>query len=172
MTADPVVMRHGAGAGARLIIDRSAEIDSEMVYRLADIGLPVMLRRVLRSLRHPPGPFGPLAGLHADLEEQIEIFEGAGVRRDRLIVEPVSGPDAGFGGGEGPASKLGAFHDLGCALYFDVSAAGANQQTAFDPFAGALIDGVQLIGCDEPAEASRRILGFAAATGLAMVDPD
>jgi dihydropteroate synthase len=167
-------MRAAARAGARLVIDASPTIDDDTLYTLGDIGLPVVLKR--------GGPIGVrpknwheavelAAVVHTALESRIEMLEGAGVSRERIIVDP--GMDADQPAEENVAllHALSLFHGLGCPISVNcdqfaqqASRSGAATDSPKPPeiAVAALAQGVQLLATAEPGEIWSAAAGFRA----------
>lgn len=112
------VIRAGLGAGARIVFDTGALADEEVLYCLSDSLAPLVIRHQ-GSLENGPArlPPGDVAmAVHLALENRIEICEGAGISRRRIIVDP------GLGIGKTPAENmallngLGLLHGLGCPI--------------------------------------------------------
>ena len=101
--------------------------------------------------------------MNAALEERIEVFEGAGIPRQRLIIDP------GMGGGLSTEETLAIlhalalFHGLGCVLFADcvgiggavgsTSASGGRRLDGSDVAFAALMQGAQIISVNETARA-------------------
>ena len=169
----PIVMRAAARAGARLIIDSSTSIDDDTLYTLGDIALPVILRRKGGIGARPRNwcEALDLAGVvHAALESRIEMFEGAGVPRDCIIVDP--GMDADQSPEENIAilHAFSLFHGLGCPVLancnpFAISSSrerrtGSLHMKPPEIALAALSQGAQLLAADEPEEVWSAAAGF------------
>jgi len=182
-SARPIVMRAAARAGARLVIDASPTIDDDTLYTLGDIALPVVLRRSGRIGARPKNWSDALdlAGVvHAALESRIEMFEGAGLSRDRIIVDPGLGADQPPEENIAILHALSLFHGLGCPVLAycqecavsGARAGGAGAVSAKPPelAAAALFQGVQLLAADEPAEVWSAAAGFRAIAAARVDD--
>ena len=179
----PTVIRAAALAGARLVIDASVSIDDDTLYTLGDIALPIILKRT--------GPIGVkpaswtealdlAAHVHAALESRIEVFEGAGIRRDSLIIDP--GID-----GDQPAEEnvallhaLSQFHGLGCPLCvsceaFAAASGGERNGGALYPkppevALAALSQGAQILSTSEPEAIWSAAAGYFALAAASFDD--
>ena len=157
------VTRSAARAGARIVVDEAPAIDAETLYTLADIALPVVVRRggrigaIPRSWREA---VDLAIAVHAALESRLEMFEGAGVPRDRIIVDPGIGADQPAEENIALLHSIALFHGLGCPLLADCgglldAARGAidirpiHLEPAEVAFA-ALAQGVQVVAAPQP----------------------
>lgn len=162
-TRSAEVIRAAGRGGARLIIDDAMVIDDEALYALGDTGLPVVLHhRGAVSGGKPPGAGRSAIArdVHRALEDRIALCEGAGIPRDRMIVNP--GIQAGKSREEGVAllHDLSLFHGLGCPLFVDFSRGddgegryGGGTLHSTDLAMAALRQGAQIVALDEPSRA-------------------
>jgi dihydropteroate synthase len=114
-TRNAEVMRAAAMAGARLLGDTGGLEDDEIVGVVADLTLPIIIRPK-RDRGLGCTSENAVVSVHQQLEAVIEMFEGAGVARSRLIVDPAIGalgdPEANLA----VLGSLAAFHGLGCPI--------------------------------------------------------
>ncbi len=169
----PIVMRAAAQAGARLVIDSSPSVDDDTLYALGDIALPVVLRRT-GGIGARPRNWSEsldLAGVvHAALESRIEMLEGAGVARDRIIVDPGLGTSQPLEENIAILHALSLFHGLGCPLLANCNAfavassreRGINSLHVKPPeiAVAALSQGAQLLDANDPEEVWSAAAGF------------
>lgn len=122
-TRNAEVMRAAARAGARMIGDTGGLEDDEIVGVAADLDLPIVVRPK-REMGFRYTGENALVAVHQRLEAVIEMFDGAGVARSRLIVDPAIGT---FHDPEANLALLGglaAFHGLGCPIAIGPECAG------------------------------------------------
>jgi dihydropteroate synthase len=179
----PMVMRAAARAGARLVIDASPALDDDTLYTLGDIGLPVILRRSGHIGAHPaswPEALDLAAAVHTALESRIEMLEGAGLARDRVIVDP--GMAVGHPTDENIAllHAVSLFHGLGCPLMVDcesfvpartqTSRAGWVRPGPIEVALSAVSQGVHLLAANEPADIWSAAASFRAISAASFDD--
>ena len=143
-TRNAAVVEVALGAGARLVNDVSGlTFDERMAGVVAAAGVPVVLMHHQgdpASMQEAPGYDDVLVEIYLWLEERIAAAEGAGIARDKIMIDP------GFGFGKTVAHNLelmnglALFHGLGCPLVLGASrkrtigalsnAAPANQRLA------------------------------------------
>jgi len=119
------VMEAGLAAGARLVNDVSAlTFDERSLGVLAAAGVPVVLMHHQgdpQTMQDNPRYGDVLVEVYDWLEERIAAAEAAGIKRDRILIDP------GFGFGKTVAhnlelmNNLALFHSLGCALVVGAS---------------------------------------------------
>lgn len=124
-TRKAAVMEAALGAGARMINDVSAlTFDACSPAVIAASGVPVVLMHHQgdpQTMQDNPRYDDVLVEIYEWLEERIAFAEGAGIARDRILVDP------GFGFGKAVAHNLelmnglALFHSLGCPLVVGAS---------------------------------------------------
>jgi dihydropteroate synthase len=119
------VMTAALEAGARMINDVSAlTYDDRSAAVIAVAGAPVVLMHhqgAPETMQDNPRYDDVLVEIYLWLEERIRAAEGAGIAREKILVDP------GFGFGKNVAHNLelmnglGLFHSLGCPLVVGAS---------------------------------------------------
>ena len=119
------VMEAALAAGARLVNDVSAlTFDERSAGVLAAAGVPVIHMHHQgdpQTMQDNPRYGDVLVEVYDWLEERIAAAEAAGIKRDRILIDP------GFGFGKTVAhnlelmNNLALFHSLGCALVVGAS---------------------------------------------------
>ena len=114
------VARAAVEAGAALVNDVSGGLfDPAMPATVAELGVPVIVGHVPRGTRTvaemhaAPREAEPVRAVIRDLGERLAAFEAAGVRRDRLLVDP------GIGFGKGVAENLLILRNLAALEVFE-----------------------------------------------------
>ncbi|MHA1523334.1 MAG: dihydropteroate synthase [Alphaproteobacteria bacterium] len=118
MSNRATVISAGLAAGARMVFDTGTLADEEVLYSLSDTKAPLVIRHQGPLSDDPNAlPHADVAmAVHLALENRIEICEGMGISRRRIIVDP------GLGVGKSPAENLallnglGLLHGLGCPI--------------------------------------------------------
>lgn len=112
-TSKPQVMRAAVAAGAGLINDVRALREEDALQTAADLGVPVCLMHMLgepRTMQIDPRYDDVVAEVRSFLSDRLQSCEAAGIRRDRVLVDP------GFGFGktvEHNLILLRRLHELG-----------------------------------------------------------
>lgn len=109
-TRKPEVMRAAVAAGAGLINDVQALRRPGALIAAAELGVPVCLmhmRGTPASMQEAPAYADPVVEVAAFLRERVRVCEGAGIPRQRLILDP------GFGFGKTLAHNLALLAGLG-----------------------------------------------------------
>lgn len=123
-TSKPEVMLAAAAAGAGMINDVYALRRDGALEAAAEAGLPVCLMHMLgepRTMQSEPHYGDVVAEVKAFLRERTDACEAAGIRRDRILLDP------GFGFGKTLAHNLSLlkhlreFHQLGVPLLVGMS---------------------------------------------------
>ena len=119
------VMSAALGAGARLVNDVSALTwDPQSASVVAEAGVPVVLMHHQgdpQTMQDSPRYDDALVEVFLWLEERIAAAEGAGIARDRILVDP------GIGFGKSVAHNLelmnglALLHGLGCPIVLGAS---------------------------------------------------
>ena len=119
------VMTAGIDAGARMINDVSAlTYDERSASVAAAAGVPVVLMHhqgAPETMQDDPRYDDVLVEVYSWLEQRIEAAEEAGIKRERILIDP------GFGFGKNVAHNLeimnglALFHSLGCPLVVGAS---------------------------------------------------
>ena len=119
------VMTAALEAGARMINDVSAlTFDDRSAGVIAAAGAPVVLmhhKGAPETMQDDPRYDDVLVEVYSWLEERIEAAEEAGIKRERILVDP------GFGFGKNVAHNLelmnglALFHSLGCPVVVGAS---------------------------------------------------
>ena len=119
------VMTAALEAGARMVNEVSAlTYDDRSAGVVAAAGVPVVLmhhKGAPETMQDDPRYDDVLVEVYLWLEERIRAAEGAGIARDRILIDP------GFGFGKNVAHNLelmnglALFHSLGCALVVGAS---------------------------------------------------
>jgi dihydropteroate synthase len=119
------VMTAAIAAGARMINDVSAlTYDDRSAGVIAGAGVPVVLthhKGAPETMQDDPRYDDVLVEVYLWLDDRIRAAEGAGIKRDRVLV------DVGFGFGKKLAHNLelmnglALFHSLGCPLVVGAS---------------------------------------------------
>jgi dihydropteroate synthase len=102
-TSKPAVMRAAVGAGATLINDVRALCEPDALDTAAALDVPVCLMHMQgepRSMQAAPRYADVVADIRGFLSDRIDACVGAGIGRDRLIVDP------GFGFGKSLGHNL------------------------------------------------------------------
>ncbi len=102
-TSKPAVMRAAVGAGATLINDVRALREPDALGTAAALDVPVCLMHMQgepRSMQAAPRYGDVVADVRGFLSDRIDACVGAGIGRDRLIVDP------GFGFGKSLGHNL------------------------------------------------------------------
>jgi dihydropteroate synthase len=124
-TRNAEVMRRAADAGARIINDVSALGHGPSALRVAaDTGLPVVLMHAQgdpRTMQLNPHYDDVVLDVYDWLEERIAACEAAGIRRERLIVDPGIGFGKTLDHNLALLGSLGIFHGLGCPILLGAS---------------------------------------------------
>jgi dihydropteroate synthase len=133
------VMRRAAQAGARLINDVSAlGHDSQSLEAAAALGLPVVLMHAQgdpRTMQQNPTYADVVLDVYDALRARIEACEGAGIPRERLIVDPGIGFGKTLAHNLALLGSLSIFHGLGCAVLL-----GASRKSFIAKLTGAGVD--------------------------------
>lgn len=113
------VARVGAQAGADLINDiwGLKYDEGQMAAFLAKSGLPCCLMHNRREAEYE----NFLLDMHADLEETLRIAEAAGIRKERIILDPGVGFAKSAQQNLEVLANLDVFRDLGCPLLLGAS---------------------------------------------------
>lgn len=109
-TSKPEVMRAAVAAGAGLINDVQALRRPGALTTAVELAVPVCLmhmRGTPASMQEAPVYADPVAEVADFLRERVRICEGAGILRQRLILDP------GFGFGKNLAHNLALLAGLG-----------------------------------------------------------
>ena len=123
-TSKASVMREAANAGAALINDVRALREHGALEAASESGLAVCLMHMQgqpRTMQKDPQYDDVVSDIRNFLADRIAACEGAGIPKDRIIVDP------GFGFGKTPAhnveilARLGEFRDLGCPILAGLS---------------------------------------------------
>jgi dihydropteroate synthase len=119
------VMTAALEAGARMINDVSAlTYDDRSAETIAAAGVPVVLMHhqgAPETMQDDPRYEDVLVEVYLWLEERIRAAEGAGIARDKILIDP------GFGFGKNVAHNLelmnglALFHSLGCPVMVGAS---------------------------------------------------
>ena len=119
------VMTAALDAGARMINDVSAlTYDDRSADVIAAAGVPVVLmhhKGAPETMQDDPRYDDVLVEVYSWLEERIEAAEEAGIKRERILVDP------GFGFGKNVSHNLelmnglALFHSLGCPIVVGAS---------------------------------------------------
>ena len=119
------VMRQAAAAGARLINDVSAlQYDAESLRTVAELQTPVMLMHAQgdpKTMQLSPTYEDVVLDVYDRLEARIAACLAAGIRRERLVVDPGIGFGKTFLHNLELMSQLTVFQGLGVALLVGVS---------------------------------------------------
>jgi dihydropteroate synthase len=119
------VMAAAVAAGARMINDTSALTgDPASLETAAESGVPVVLmhsRGEPRTMREAAGYEDALLDVYDELEERVEASRRAGIKSDRLVVDPGIGFAKNTEHNFGILRGLALYHGLGCALMLGVS---------------------------------------------------
>jgi dihydropteroate synthase len=114
------VARAAVAAGATLVNDVSGGLfDPGMPATIAELEVPVIVGHVPHGARSiaevhaAPREAEPLAALLRDLGERLAAFEAAGVRRERLLVDP------GIGFGKGARENVAILRNLAALGVFE-----------------------------------------------------
>jgi len=102
-TSKPQVMRAAVTAGAGFINDVCALRNDDAMDTVAELGVPVCLMHMQgepRSMQSAPEYDDVVSDVHTFLLERARSCEAAGIRRDRIVVDP------GFGFGKTLAHNL------------------------------------------------------------------
>lgn len=108
-TSKPAVMRAAVGAGATLINDVRALREPDALDTAAALDVPVCLMHMQgepRSMQAAPRYDDVVADVRGFLSDRIDACVGAGIGRDRLIVDP------GFGFGKSLGHNLALLRRL------------------------------------------------------------
>jgi dihydropteroate synthase len=124
-TRKAAVIEAALGAGGRLVNDVSAlTFDPRSAEVIAASGVPVVLMHhqgAPESMQDNPRYDDVLVEVYEWLEKRIAAAEAAGIRRDRILIDP------GFGFGKTVAHNLelmnglALFHSLGCPIVLGAS---------------------------------------------------
>ena len=123
-TSSPEVMREAAAAGAGIINDVRALRRDGALSTAAETGLPVCLMHMQGepdSMQVDPSYVEPVADVAEFLAQRIQACEGAGIARERLLLDP------GFGFGKTVEHNLSLLRGLptlaglGCPLLVGLS---------------------------------------------------
>lgn len=123
------VMREAAAAGVRFLADTGDLADDEVLHVVSEVTQPLVIRPKATKIeakktdanKTSDGGIkdaearGALAVLEG-LEETIEICQGAGIARNRLIVDPGLGATAAGNADIALLSDLASLHGLGCPI--------------------------------------------------------
>ena len=146
-TRKAAVMEAALGVGARLVNDVSAlTFDARSADVVAASGVPVVLMHHQgepQVMQDNPRYDDVLIEVFEWLEERISAAEGAGISRDKILIDP------GFGFGKTVAHNLelmnglALFHSLGCPVVLGASrkrsiGALANEAPADQRLAGSI----------------------------------
>lgn len=118
MSSRATVIRTGLAAGARIVFDTGALADEEVLYSLSDSQAPLVIRHQ-GNTGHNTGKLPPedfAMAVHLELENRIEICEGAGISRRRIIVDPGLGVGKSAPQSLALLNDLGLLHGLGCPI--------------------------------------------------------
>ena len=116
-------MVDAAAAGARFLADIGGLQDDEMLHAVSGLSVPFIIRP---RLEKPVALTSKTAvyAVHQGLEQAIEICQGAGISRHRLVVDPGVGA---LGDADSDLALLGglaSFHGLGCPMILGADRSG------------------------------------------------
>ena len=124
-TRNGEVMHRAAATGARIINDVSALThDPASLKVAAQTGLPVVLMHAQgdpRTMQHNPTYADVVLDIYDWLEARIAACEGAGIPRERLVVDPGIGFGKTLAHNLAVLGSLGILHGLGCAVLVGAS---------------------------------------------------
>ncbi|WP_308516478.1 dihydropteroate synthase [Sphingomonas flavescens] len=162
------VMTAAVQAGARVINDVSAlTYDERSAQVAATLNVPVVLMHHQgdpQTMQDDPRYDDVLVEVYVWLEERIAAAVGAGISRDRILVDPGFGFGKNVGHNLELMNGLALFHSLGCPLVLGASrkrtiGALSNEASADRRLAGSLAfalkaveQGAQLIRVHDVAE--------------------
>jgi dihydropteroate synthase len=162
------VMTAAVQAGARLINDVSAlTYDERSAQVAATLNVPVVLMHHQgdpQTMQDDPRYDDVLVEVYVWLEERIAAAVGAGISRDRILIDPGFGFGKNVGHNLELMNGLALFHSLGCPLVLGASrkrtiGALSNEAPADRRLAGSLAfalkaveQGAQLIRVHDVAE--------------------
>ena len=119
------VMTAALEAGARLINDVSAlTYDDRSVEVVAGAGAPVVLMHHQESpetMQDDPRYEDVLVEVYQWLEQRIAAAEGAGIAREKILIDPGFGFGKNVGHNLELMNGLGLFHALGCPVVLGAS---------------------------------------------------
>lgn len=119
------VARQALRAGAHMINDISAlRFDRRLAQAVADSGAALILMHMKgspRSMQRAPGYDDVMAEVFAFLAGQVRRAEGAGISRERLVVDPGIGFGKRVQDNLAILNRLGELHSLGLPLLVGVS---------------------------------------------------
>lgn len=160
-TTSASVARRAWQAGADIVNDiGAARLDPEMPGFLAESGLPVVLMHMQgtpATMQEDPRYGDVLAEVRDFLVERARALERAGVRRDRILLDPGIGFGKSLAHNLGLIARLDALRDTGYPLVLGVSRKS---------FLGKLLDGEPP---GELLEASLAVAAWAAAAGVEVL---
>ena len=119
------VMTAALEAGARMVNDVSAlTYDERSAEVIAAAGVPVVLMHhqgAPETMQDDPRYDDVLVEVYLWLEERIRAAEGAGVARDRILIDPGFGFGKNVGHNLELMNGLAMFHSLGCPMVVGAS---------------------------------------------------
>ena len=119
------VARAAIAAGAAMINDVSGfDFDPGLAALVAESGLPVCLMHaqgVPATMQDDPRYDDVLLDVHDALAERIARAEAAGIRRDRIVVDPGIGFGKTLAHNLDILRRIGLFHTLGCPILLGIS---------------------------------------------------
>ncbi|MBJ3762171.1 dihydropteroate synthase [Maribius pontilimi] len=119
------VARAAIGAGATMLNDVSAlGFDPDMAPTAADSGLPICLMHAQgapETMQDAPHYDDVVLDVFDALAERIARAEAAGIRRDRIVVDPGIGFGKTLQHNLALIRNLALFHDLGCPILLGAS---------------------------------------------------
>lgn len=124
-TRRAAVMRAACDAGARIVNDVTAlSGDADSVATVAETGAHVVLMHMQgepRTMQHAPRyTFAP-CDVYDFLAERLRICAAAGIRRERIAIDPGIGFGKALNHNLDLLAYLSLFHGLGCAMLLGVS---------------------------------------------------
>jgi dihydropteroate synthase len=177
------VMAAAVAAGARMINDTGALTgDPASLETAAGSGVPVVLmhsRGEPRTMRDAASYEDALLDVYDELEERVEAGQRAGIKGDRLIVDPGIGFAKNTEHNLEILHGLALYHGLGCPLMLGVSrklgVGAAPRDRVPASVAGALwgiSQGAQIIRLHDVAETRQAFRVWQAISGAATPNGD
>ena len=134
----PAVARAAVEAGAVLVNDIGGLRDPEMVAAVAELGVPAVVMHMQgtpETMQRNPMYDEVVANVKAWLAERIAVAEEAGIKRDRLIVDPGIGFGKTLEHNLALIAQLGEFQGIAGGVLL-----GASRKSWLEALAGAALE--------------------------------
>ena len=187
-TRKGAVARAALQAGAAMVNDVSAlGFDPQLAGVVAEGGVPVCLmhaRGTPETMQDDPRYDDVLLDVYDALAARIAAAEAAGIRRERIIVDPGIGFGKTLQHNLALLRGIALFHGLGCPVLLGASrksfigrlsgeaAAGRRLAGSLAVALAAMAQGVQIVRVHDVAETVQARALWLAATGAAAADPE